>query len=80
MVAEIITAEQVRRLCPGKDAWAFGQSGTGEAVNVVLREPVVALLPGVAAIAAGEDRAMVYPGEDRATARLDQESVDVLIG
>ena len=80
MATEIIAAKQVRRLCPGKDARAFGQSGTGEAVDIVLREPVVALLPGVTAIAAGEDRAVVRPGEDRATVWLDQERVDMLIG
>jgi hypothetical protein len=71
MVAEIIAAEQVCWLCPSKDAWAFSQSSTGEAVDIVFREPVVSLLPGVAAIAAGEDRAVVHPGEDRATVWLD---------
>src|SRR5262245_11812183 len=34
----------------------------------------------MAAIAAGEDRAVVRPGEDRPTVGLDEERVDVLVG
>ena len=77
---EIVAIEQVRRLRPGKNARAAGQSGAGQAIDVVLREPVVSALPGVAAVAAGEDRAVIHPREDRATVGLDQQGVDVLIG
>ena len=77
---EIVAAEEVRGLRPGKDAHAAGQSGAREAVDVVLREPVVSPLPAVAPVGAGEDRAVVRPGEDRAALRLDQEGVDVLVG
>src|SRR5262245_31691717 len=68
------------RLGPGINARASSQPGARQAIAVVLRDPVVSPLPGVAAIIASEDRAMVHPREDRATIWLDQEGVDVLIG
>ena len=70
----------MRRLRAGKNAHAAGQPGARQAIDVVLRESVVAPLPGVAAIAAGEDRAVLRPREERTTVRLEKEGVDVLIG
>src|SRR5207244_11998854 len=80
VAAEIVARDQVRRLGSGIKASASSQSGARQAVDVVLREPTVSPLPGLAAIAAGEDRAMIHPREDRAAVWLDQEGVDVLIG
>ena len=56
VVPEIIATEQMGWLCPGKQTRAFWESCAGEAIDVVLREPMVAALPGMAAIAAGKDR------------------------
>jgi hypothetical protein len=80
VAAEIVAIEQMRRLRSGINARAASQSGAGQAIDVVLRESTISLLPGVAAITAGEDRAMVHSCEDCATVWLDQEGVDVLIG
>src|SRR5215510_1745092 len=62
--AEIIARKQVRWLRSGEKTWASGQSGARQAIDVVLCEPVVAPLPGVAAIAAGKNRAVVRSRED----------------
>src|SRR5262249_7265052 len=78
--SEIIAGEQVRRLRAGKNAHAAGQPGARQAIDIVLSESVVALLPGMAAIAAGEDRAVLRSREDRTAFWPDKEGVDVLIG
>jgi hypothetical protein len=70
----------MRRLRSGIQTRASCQSGARQAINVVLCESVVSLLPGLTAIAAGEDRAVVYSREDCATVWLDKEGMDVLIG
>jgi hypothetical protein len=80
VAAQVVAREQVRRLRPGKDPRAPGQSGAGEAVDVGFGEALIAALPGVAAIDAGVDRAVVHPREDGAALGLDQEGVDVLAG
>src|SRR5262245_58762844 len=70
----------MRWLRAGINARAFCQSGARQAIDVVLREPLVSSLPGLAAIATGEDRAVVHSREDCATVGLDEEGMDVLIG
>ena len=77
---EIVAAVEVRGFRPGEEAHAAGPPDALEAVDVVLREPLVSALPALAPIGAREDRAVVRAGEDRAALRLDQERVDVLVG
>src|SRR4030095_10000650 len=78
--AEVVAAEQVRRLGPGEDPHAVAGPGTRETVHVLLGEALVATLPRVPAVFPDEHRAVLHPREDRAALRLDQDRVDVLVG
>src|SRR5207244_6875366 len=70
--SEIVAEEQVRGFGPREDTHATGQTGAGEAVDIVLREPMVPPLPGLAAVCAGHDRAVLGAGEKRAALGLEQ--------
>ena len=43
-----------------------------QAIDIVLGQPPIAAFPSLSTVAAGEHRAVVHPGEDRAAVGLDQ--------